>query len=132
MAKFFVDLEFAKQFGLSENDFSGKSEAEQEKTLDEAYKKFKKSFSLRNETENFENAKTAVPKIKEFLKKQVFVYVKPYGVIKGVSKVQIVGYSSLKDKVLAVNPESVSDKLKVLQFDSGDFILSADELLKYQ
>ena len=132
MAKIFVDLDFAKQFGLSEKDFAGKSEADQEKTLDEAYKKFKKTFSLRNETENFENAKTAVPKIKEFLHKQVLVYVKPHGVTKGVSKVQIVGYSSVKDKVLAINPESVSDKLKVLQFDTADFILSADELVKYQ
>jgi hypothetical protein len=132
MAKYFVDLEFAKQFGLSEKDFSGKDRDGQEKILDEAYKKFKKTFALRNETEAFENAKTAIPKVKEFFQKPINVWVKPRGKEKQAFKVHIIGYSTLKDKVLAVKPESASEKLKVLQYDISEIILTADDLAKYQ
>jgi hypothetical protein len=94
--------------------------------------KFKKTFVLRNETELFENAKTEIPKIKEFLKKPVIVWAKPKPPEKTAAKVQIVGYSSVKEKVLAVKPETKSDKVKILQYDIADFILSADDLVKNQ
>jgi hypothetical protein len=131
MAKIVVDLELAKQFGLKEKDFAGKSEDEQEKMLDEAYKKHKKAYALRNEEELFENAKTAVPKVKEFFQNPVIVWAKPHGAAKGAAKVQVVGYSPLKEKVLAIKPESKGSTLKVMQYDISDFILTADDLVKY-
>jgi hypothetical protein len=131
MAKVYVDLNLAKTFGLSEKDFEGKDEKAQEKILDEAYNRFKKISALRNDTEVFENAKTAIPKLKEFFKAPILVWAQPKPPEKTAAKVQIVGYSGVKDKVLAIKPESKGAKLKVLQYDVSDFISSADDLAKF-
>ena len=136
--KIYIDLEFAKTFGLSEKDFAGKNQKEQIKILDDAYANKKKDFELIGQSECFDNAEKVFPKIKESLSKPVLIFIKKKTksgdkeVLKE-SIVQVVGFSSIGNKVLTISPESSTNStLKVSQYELTDIFNSMSDLKAFR
>jgi Ribonuclease G/E len=128
MGDIFVDLGFAKQFGLSESDFKGKSPKEQEKTLDDAYTAFKKKKMLEVSKQYIDAGVAIIPKFKEVLSKPNSMYVKKVGQKKSATLVKTVGYIPEKDEIVVYMPETD----KTYRIRSEDTILTTEDLEKHR
>jgi hypothetical protein len=131
MAQIYVDLEYAKQFGLTEKDFAGKSEDEQLKLVDDGHKKLLKSWKNKSNSDNFANVIKELPKIKEALKTARMIYSRPIPPGKSVAELQVVGYLVDKGKVLTINPNAKSDMIKIVQVEEANILKNEEEYKKY-
>lgn len=111
-----------KHYGISEQEYLGKTEAEQIKILDTGFKKYVKARKNKLKPEFIENAKKELPKVKEFFEKQSLVYAKEIGASGGIGEYLIVGF--LKGKYLLFNPKSEAKTLKTYQADENQIITS--------
>jgi hypothetical protein len=132
MPEFVVDMTLAKSLGLTEKDFEGKNEDEQFDLIDSAVKKLKKSWKSRSKPEYFDNATKELQKIKELFKSPALIYVKPIPPSKSITAFQVVGYSPVDDKVLAIQPDSEAEKRKIYQLSDDQIIMNEEAYKEVQ
>jgi hypothetical protein len=121
------DKMLLKYAGISEQDYQKQSPKEQSASLNKGSKAYIKARTAQYNSAYYENAKTELPKIKDFFQKQVMVYARNIAQSTSIGEYLVVGYIGKEDKYLLINPKSDTTPIKINQVELEKIITSKPE-----